>query len=55
MSSSSSAGFSTSEATDSQAGVECSICGAQFDDMAEMQRHMLSEHMQKADLPNDEH
>ena len=55
MSSSSSAGSSASEATDSQVGVQCSICRARFDDMAEMQRHMLSEHMQKADLPNDEH
>ena len=52
MSSSSSAG---SSASDSQAGVQCSICRVRFDDMAEMQRHMLSEHMQKADLPNDEH
>ena len=55
MSSSSSAGSSASEATDSQTGVQCSICRARFDDMAEMQRHMLSEHIQKADLPNDEH
>jgi hypothetical protein len=55
MSSSSSAGSSVSEAIDSQTSIQCSICRAQFDDMAEMQRHMLSEHMQKGDLPNDEH
>jgi hypothetical protein len=53
MSSSSSASSSSTETTDTQAGVECSICGAQFDDMAEMQRHMLAEHMQIGDLPND--
>jgi hypothetical protein len=55
MRSSSSAGSSASEATDTQGDVECSICRAQFDDMAEMQRHMLAEHMQKGDLPNEEH
>jgi uncharacterized membrane protein YvbJ len=47
---------STSEARDTQEGaVQCSLCGRQFDDMAEMQRHMLTEHMQKGDFPNEEH
>jgi Cu/Zn superoxide dismutase len=48
--SSASTASSTSEATDTQA-VECRACGKQFDDMAEMQRHMLTEHIQKGDLP----
>jgi hypothetical protein len=52
--SSASTASSPSEATDTQA-VECRVCGKQFDDMAEMQRHMLTEHIQKGDLPNDEH
>ena len=46
---------STSEATDTQGPVECRVCGKQFDDMAEMQRHMLTEHIQRGDLPNEEH
>ena len=52
--SSASTASSTSEATDTQA-VECCVCGKQFDDMAEMQRHMLTEHIQKGDLPNEDH
>ena len=34
--------------------VRCSICGQQFEDMAEMQRHMLTEHIQKGDLPREQ-
>jgi hypothetical protein len=52
--SSASTASSASEATDTQT-VECRICGKQFDDMAEMQRHTLTEHIQKGDLPNEEH
>jgi uncharacterized C2H2 Zn-finger protein len=53
---SSSSASSTSEARDTQEdAVRCSVCGRQFDDMAEMQRHVLTEHMQKGDLPNEEH
>jgi hypothetical protein len=51
----SSTAFSASEATYTQDPVQCSVCGRQFDDMAEMQRHMLTEHLQKGDLPNEEH
>jgi len=40
-SSSSSAGSSASEAIDTQGLVKCRLCGRQFDDMAEMQRHTL--------------
>jgi hypothetical protein len=54
-SSSSSAGSSASEAIDTQGLVKCRLCGRQFDDMAEMQRHTLTEHIQKGDLPNEEH
>ena len=51
-SSSSSMDSSTSEVTDTQdSAVRCRICGQQFDDMAEMQRHMLTEHIQRGDLP----
>ena len=53
--SSSSIAYSTSEAADTQGPVKCRICERQFDDMAEMQRHMLTEHIQKGDLPNEEH
>jgi hypothetical protein len=53
---SSSMDSSTSEVPDTQDGiVQCRICGRQFDDMAEMQRHMLTEHIQRGDLPNEEH
>jgi hypothetical protein len=55
-SSSLSTGSSASQPTDTQEGpIECRVCGRQFDDMAEMQRHMLTDHMQKGDLPNEEH
>ncbi len=55
LNSSASKASSTSEATDTQGSVVCRICGKQFDDMAKMQRHMLTEHIQKGDLPNEEH
>ena len=32
---------------------KCSICGRQFDDMAEMQRHTLTEHLQKGNIPEE--
>ena len=49
---SSSMDYSTSEATYTQDDVvQCRICGRQFGDMAEMQRHMLTEHIQRGDLP----
>jgi hypothetical protein len=35
--------------------LKCYVCGQQFDDMAEMQRHTLTEHIQKGDLPNEDH
>lgn len=54
LDSSASKASSTSEATDTQGPVECRICGKQFDDMAEMQRHTLTEHIQKGDLPNED-
>jgi hypothetical protein len=37
--------------TSSMDGPKCSICGKHFDDMAEMQRHSLTEHIKKGDLP----
>jgi hypothetical protein len=43
------------EGSDINDHVQCRICGRQFDDMAEMQRRMLTEHIQKGDLPNEEH
>jgi hypothetical protein len=55
LDSSASKASSTSETTDTQGPVECRICGKQFDDMAEMQRHTLTEHIQKGDLPNEDH
>jgi hypothetical protein len=50
---SSSVDSSTSEVVDTHDdAVQCRICGRQFDDMAEMQRHMLTEHIQRGDLPS---
>ncbi len=50
---SSSIDSSTSEVPDTQDdAVQCHICGREFDDMAEMQRHMLTEHIQRGDLPS---
>ena len=48
---------SSSEMADTQDddALQCRICGRQFDDMAEMQRHMLTEHIQRGDLPSEEH
>jgi uncharacterized membrane protein YvbJ len=44
---------STSEAVDTQDDpVQCRKCGRQFDDMAQMQRHMLTEHLQRGDIPS---
>ena len=40
---------------DDDDALQCRVCGRQFDDMAQMQRHMLTEHIQKGDLPNEEH
>ena len=34
--------------------LKCRVCRQQFDDMAEMQRHTLTEHIQKGDLPNED-
>ena len=31
----------------------CRICGIKFDDMAKMQRHVMTEHMDKGDIPED--
>ena len=33
--------------------LECKDCKIKFDDMAERQRHILSEHIQKGDLPKE--
>jgi hypothetical protein len=50
---SSSIDSSNSEVANRQDGaLQCRVCGRQFDDMAEMQRHMLTEHIQKGDLPS---
>jgi hypothetical protein len=50
-----SAPSSASERKDTQDPLECRVCGQQFDDMAEMQRHTLTEHIQKGDLPSEEY
>lgn len=60
MSSTKSASTSNSSASSSEEAVrldlvKCYVCGQQFDDMAEMQRHTLTEHIQKGDLPNEDH
>ena len=31
---------------------KCRSCGNQFDNLGDMQRHIMSEHMQKGDIPN---
>jgi|RhiMetdeSRZDD1v2_1073273.scaffolds.fasta_scaffold4811024_1 stress-induced morphogen len=45
---------SSLERSSTEDHVKCSICGQQFEDMAEMQRHMLTEHIQKGDLPSEQ-
>jgi hypothetical protein len=52
--SSTSTASSSSEEIDRRSLLKCRVCGQQFDDMAEMQRHTLTEHIQKGDLPNEE-
>ena len=42
------------EPTQSEDRPKCSICGERFDDMAEMQRHSLTEHIQKGDLTSEQ-
>ena len=42
------------EQTPSADSPKCSICGERFDDMAEMQRHSLTEHIQKGDLHTEQ-
>jgi hypothetical protein len=47
----------SSSSSSSEARLEalkCHMCGQEFDDMAEMQRHILTEHLQKGELPNEE-
>jgi hypothetical protein len=48
MTSTSTSGDNEETASD---GLKCHFCGKKFDDMAEMQRHVLTEHMQKGDFP----
>jgi hypothetical protein len=54
-STSNSSASSSEEASTRQDLVKCYVCRQQFDDMAEMQRHTLTEHIQKGDLPNEDH
>jgi hypothetical protein len=30
---------------------KCRSCGMQFDSLGDMERHIMSEHMQKGDIP----
>jgi hypothetical protein len=30
---------------------KCRSCGMQFDNLGDMERHIMSEHMQKGDIP----
>jgi len=39
--------------SDSNKPPHCRICGIKFDDMAKMQRHVMIEHMDKGDIPED--
>ena len=60
MSSTKSASNSSASSSEEEAAtrpdlVKCYVCGQQFDDMAEMQRHTLTEHIQKGDLPKEDH
>ena len=32
----------------------CRSCGMKFDNFADMQKHILVEHMQKGDIPSEE-
>ena len=44
---------SSSEPTPSDL-LKCKICGRRFEDMAEMQRHGLTEHIQKGEIPEED-
>ena len=52
--SSHSSSSSSLERSSTEDPVECCVCGQQFDDMAEMQKHMLTKHIQNGDLPREQ-
>jgi hypothetical protein len=33
--------------------LKCRTCGKQFDDLADMQKHTLIEHLQRGDIPKE--
>jgi hypothetical protein len=44
---------SDSESSNDSGTVHCRICNQEFNDMAEMQRHVMTEHMDKGEVPED--
>ena len=41
-----------SESSSSHPKVKCSVCGKEFENVGDMQRHTTVEHMQKGELPS---
>ncbi|MGN6614691.1 MAG: C2H2-type zinc finger protein [Candidatus Nitrosocosmicus sp.] len=44
---------SDSQPNNDSGTVYCRICNQEFNDMAEMQRHVMTEHMDKGEIPED--
>ena len=44
---------SDSQSSNDSGTVPCRLCNEEFNDMAEMQRHVMTEHMDKGEIPED--
>jgi hypothetical protein len=44
---------STTSDSNNNTSPHCRMCGIKFDDMAKMQRHVMIEHMDKGEIPED--
>jgi hypothetical protein len=44
---------SDSQTSNDSGKVHCRICNEEFSDMAEMQRHVMTQHMDKGEIPED--
>jgi hypothetical protein len=44
---------SDSQSSNDSSIVHCRLCNEEFNDMAEMQRHVMTQHMDKGEIPED--
>lgn len=44
---------SDSQSSNDSGNVHCRLCNQEFNDMAEMQRHVMTQHMDKGEIPED--